>query len=383
MAIISPPGDALLFATRGPDTTGDGRVDIRDGLALFLLHRDQSTPVQVTGHVLDFAPAMAVWAPDGTRFVVPVPMENGADASDHGHPHGLVLFDASGERIGSIPPTGSQGIMNPCFSPTGDRIAYVEGATIGLWEIASGEITTLLQPQGDGSFPRLHGWAPFMEGPVFTRSSPYAQLSRDADGDLVFPDELALEIAERGRGRVLTAPGTVPLRRIYAQVTRDRVFYVGTEPSGRRRLVSWCGSGEQLWTGPEQSLVGFEAAEDGTVWAWLRPWPIGAGAEITLARMDAPGQQQILSTGWDAGLLGLSGGAGSGMPLAAGSVDGERSLAVESCSGSRTRVDHGAWYVPSSRGGTHAAVLATTDVDGDGDVTAVDVGELRVTWCEP
>jgi hypothetical protein len=90
--------------------------------------------------------------------------------------------------------------------------------------------------------------------------------------------------------------------------------------------------------------------------------------------MDAPGQQQILSTGWDAGLLGLSGGAGSGMPLAAGSVDGERS---------RTRVDHGAWYVPSSRGGTHAAVLATTDVDGDGDVTAVDVGELRVTWCEP
>ena len=275
---LSPDGSALLFARRGPDTSGDGIVDLRDGLALFLMRRGWTSPKRVTPYTLDAQAAMAAWSTDGSQFALPLPASAARKA-------GLGLFDARGREAAFLASEDGE-ILAPAFSPDGSRLAFVEGSGIGLWDVRDGARNRALEPLSDGQFPRLYGWSLKEDAPLFTRGFDYARLERDRDNVRIFPAEVPVEIAREGRAVALTPPGASPLRRFKAQPTRDGVFYLAVAPHGVPGIYFCDGATETRWSPAGVAISGFAVSPEGTCWAWMAE---GKG-NSRLVRFEGPGR---------------------------------------------------------------------------------------------
>jgi len=363
---VSPDGNAVLFARRGPDTSGDGRVDMRDGLALFLLRRDWISPKRLTPYGLDAQAAMAVWAPDGNTFAVPVP-------------GGLAAFDPAGRALSRMASLGGE-IHSPAFSPDGARVAFVEGSGIGVWDPATGQRSWALDPAKDGTFPRLSGWSPWDEGPLFTPGSDYTRLERDGEGRLMLSEEVPLEIATAGKARPLTPRGPEPLRRFKAQPVSGGIFYLAQHPGGLPGLYLFDGNAERLWSGERESVLGFEALSTGDCWAWVS----ASKGNVRLVRYSGPGQGQTVGPGLKASLLALTvQGCGEAWFSGVPPEDSRRRLfRAGPTIGDMVACDRDIWRI-SAEGGTLAQVAAQQDPDEKGVHPSWGRGELWVSWRAP
>ncbi len=364
--VLSPDGEAILFSRRGPDTSGDGKVDLRDGMALFLLHKTWERPLRLTPYTLDAQGSMATWSPDGARFAAPVA-------------GGLALWDGSGKKLAEIPARAEE-VFSPSFSPDGNRIAFVDGTGIGLWEISTGLTAWALEPLSGGEFPRLAGWSPWDDGVLFTRGKDYTRMGRDSERRLVFPAEVPLESAVQGLARVLTLPGPAPLRRYRPQAVSGGVFYLAKGPDGAQGLYLFDGRTERRWSAPGQNVSPFVACGTQECWTW-----IGAGpGRSRLARFSGPGSAATMGPVMKASLLVMA-ADGSGRPWVSGAAAGRQGRGLyhvgqppedDAAPGSEV-------FGLSSSNGTLAVVVVRGDGDGDGELTPYDRGELWVAWRTP
>lgn len=366
---VSPDGSSLLFARRGPDTDGDGVTDLRDGLAVFLLRRGWSAPRRITPYALDVQASMAAWSPDGARFVLPVPA-SGA------RPSGLALFGAGGREVSFMASLGGETI-SPMFSPDGSRIAFVEGSGIGLWDPRRGTRTWALEPLTDGQFPRLCGWSPAEDAPLFTRGFDYARLERNADHVRVLPPEVPLECARDGRPVTLTPPGPAPLRRFKAQPSADGVFYLAQAPQGAPGLFFFDGSAETRWSPEGVAISGFQALSDGTCWAWRAE----AGGFSRLVRFEGPSRWAADPVTVRANLAALCAGP-SGTAWASGEPaqgKGRRLFRSGAATPAAAAEDI---YAVAAGGGALAFVQAVPS-ERDGSAQPWDRARLWVKWEAP
>lgn len=365
---VSPEGSAAFFARRGPDTNGDGRVDMRDGLALFLIRRGWDAPRRLTPYTLDAQAGMASWAHDGTRLVLPVPS-------------GLAVFGAEGQRLARLKLVEGDA-LSPTFSAGGDRIAFVMGSGIGLWDLATGRWSWALEPLEDGTFPRLAGWSPWGEDPLFTRGSDYTLLERNQEGRRILPTEVPLEAAVAGTARTLTPGGRETLRRFKAQPIPGGVFFLAQHPGGKPGLYLFDGAAEQRWSGDGESVFGFEALSDTECWAWVS---VEEG-RARLVRYTGPGRGQAAAgASMKSNLLVLA-VQGPGAAWFSGALSGgARRGLFQSGTEVRTdleRLDADVFGVCTA-GGTTAAVTVPEDTDGDGERTPWDDGRLWIAWGTP
>ncbi|MEW5765912.1 MAG: hypothetical protein AB1824_13175, partial [Acidobacteriota bacterium] len=308
-AVFSPDGEAVLFSRRGPDTTGDGSVDLRDGQALFLLRRDSAGPIRLTGYVLDFAPAMAAWSPDGSRFVVPCPLSDtdGDGSVAFSDRHGLALFDRRGTRLATLT-TEAADAVDPSISPDGRRIAFVEGGALRVWEPASGFLETVLSEDGT-SFPRLAGWAGDPPVPVFTRGEVYAAADLSDDRRRLLPPR-PLEAALSGQAGLLSHPASGE-RWSRGAASKGTALCMVQAESGPRRLASWSGGRPSPVTPPSLHVFAFAPASGDEAWVLARQ--DGDSAFLGLA---AAGRFVPVEASFSPHLLGLA--AGEGFALACG-----------------------------------------------------------------
>ena len=364
---VSPDGGAVLFARRGPDTNGDGRIDLRDGLALFLLRRDWAAPRRLTPYHLDAQAGMASWETDGTRFVVPVPS-------------GLAVHDAQGQRLARLELPGRDA-LSPTFSPDGGRVAFVAGSGIGVWDLGTGAWSWALQPLKDGTFPRLSGWSPWGDGPLFTRGSDYILLERNREGRLMLPAEVPLEVAAGGIAQILAPGGGEPLRRYKAQPVPGGVFFLAMHPGGIPGLYFFDGAVERLWSEPGESAFGFEALSSTECWAWVS----GKEGSARIERYSGPGRGQAAGMAMTSNLLVLA-VQGPDVAWFSGALSGTtrrglfRSDAEIAYSIGASDADA---FGVCAAGGTLAVVTVPEDSDGDGDRTPWDAGRLWIAWRTP
>lgn len=369
--VLAPAGDALLFCGRGPDTNGDGCVDLRDGVALFLLREGRDLPLRLTPYALDIHGTMASWSPDGSAFCSPLP----ALGSD---PPGLALFDSEGNRRGFVPTAGGE-ILSPRFSSRGDRIAFVEGRGIAIWEVARNRRTWALEPMGSPFFPRLCGWSPWGGGPLFTRGTEYSALQRGPDGKLLLPDEVPLEEASAGKAILLTPPGPVPMNRFKPQPVPGGIFYLAQSPGVTPGLFFFDGGSETLCSGPGEAVHGIGAAGEGECWAWVQEPP--GKARPVLFR--GPGEPEFRGPSLDANLLALAGSGDGGVWFAGAPRRGERRELRGVEGESFGSEGNGDFFSIAASGGSLAAVVVGTDSDGDGERTPWDRATLWVRWRVP
>ncbi len=370
---FSPDGQGLLFARRGPDTNGDGMVDLRDGQALFLLRRDWAAPKRLTPYVLYAEPALAVWSAAGDLLAVPLPARGSEGPS-------IALFSSEGRRLSALP--CEEPAMGLSFSPDGQALAFAEGKGIGAWTLADGARTWALTPLEGGSFPRLAGWNPFGGSPLFTRGYDYSRMGRTRDGRYHLPDEVLLETAQKGTSRPLTSPRSAALRRYKAQPVAGALFYLAQSRGGLPGLYRFDGMEEALWSREDQAVQGFLADGSEACWAWVSSGEGGA----RLLRFEGPGRFHEAGPVFQASLLTMAeDGAGglwcSGAPMGGGLrrllyVDerGRVSVPFENC---------GQVFGLAARAGSVAFVTVSRDTDGDGGITPMDRGELRVRWAAP
>jgi hypothetical protein len=369
--ILAPGGDALLFCRRGPDTDGDGRVDLRDGLALFLLREGRDRPMRITPYRLDVQGAMASWSPDGSAFCAPLP----ALGSD---PPGLALFDSEGSRRGFLPSDGGE-ILIPQFSPEGDRIAFAEGKGIAVWELAPNRRTWALEPLKGPSFPRLCGWSPWGGGPLFTRGTEYSTLQRGPDGKLLLPTEVPLEEAVGGRAVLLTRPGFIASRRFKPQPVQGGVFYLAQSSGGSPRLTFFDGKSEIPWSLPSDAVHGFSATQDGQIWCWMAA---GQGVE-RLMRFRAPGQFEDHGPVVKANLLTLAPESSGGVWFS-GARGPDRPRGLFGTNGEwQGAFGDGDIFGIAASGETLAMVVVGADSDGDGARTPWDRATLQILSRRP
>jgi hypothetical protein len=369
--VLAPRGDALLFCRRGPDTDGDGRVDLRDGMALFLLREGWDLPRRITPYRLDVQGAMASWSPEGSAFCTPLP----ALGND---PPGLALFDLDGNRKGFIPSAGEE-VLSPQFSPEGDRIAFVEGKGIAVWDLARNRRSWALEPLNGPFFPRLCGWSPWGGDPLFTRGIEYPTLERGPDGKLLLPTEVPLEEASGERAVLLTPPGSVPSRRFKPQPVPGGVFYLAQGPGGFPRLIFFDGRSEIPWSPPSAAIHGFAATEDGQCWCWMAA---GAGVD-RLVRFLGPGSLEDHGPTVRANLLALvltdSGGA-----WFSGASGLRKPRGLYGKTGEWQGVfSDGAVFGIAASGDALATVTVRADSDGDGERTPWDRAVLGISWRRP
>lgn len=370
--VFSPKGDSALFQRSGSD---------KQGAALFLWRRGAREPVRLTEPVLDFSGLMAAWSPDGSRFAVPVPLRdtNGDGAVTRIDRMGLVLFDASGRRLAELAP-GEHDMVNPAFSRDGKRVAFSEGAAIGLWDLETGRRLEVLEALPGGAFPRLIGWDPQDRRPVFTRGYEYAVLDRDESARYAIPEEIPLEAAEAGRAIVLTPPGTAAVRRSRGQPFAGGIGYLGQESGGARGLYVFDGARERRWTPRDCWIYAFEPCPSGGFWVLASEGP---GKPARLARVPGPGEMAPAGRPMAAHLLGLAGGQS---PLACGpglSGSGRCLQRRTGSDGSETEAVRGGFFAPSAAGEACSVVLVREDSDGDGELTPMDEGELWMRWSAP
>jgi hypothetical protein len=369
--VLAPRGDALLFCRRGPDTNGDGRTDLRDGMALFLLREGWDLPRRLTPYRLDIQGAMASWSPDGSAFCTPLPVL-GND------PPGLALFDSDGNRKGFLPTAGG-GALSPLFSPEGEGIAFVEGRGIAVWDLARNRRSWALEPLRSPFFPRLCGWSPWGGGPLFTRGIEYPTLERGPDGKLLFPTEVPLEEASGGSAVLLTPQGPVPSRRFKPQPVPRGIFYLAQDPGGSPRLSFFDGRSEIPWSPPSVAIHGFAATVDGHCWCWR-----GAGAGVDrLVRFLGPGSFEDRGPAMRASLLSLvptdfDGAWFSGAPVL------RKARGLLGTSGEwQGAFGDGAVFGIAVSGDALAAIVVEADSDGDGERTPWDHAALRISWRKP
>jgi dipeptidyl aminopeptidase/acylaminoacyl peptidase len=379
-AVLSPSGGAVLFARRGPDTDGNGAVDLRDGQALFLLARGGKGPRRLTPYALDFQPKMARWSADGSAFVVPCPTSDadGDGAIGIGDPSGLALFDREGRQLSALPPAGED-LRSPAFSPDGRRVAYVDGRGIGVWDTLTGSREAALSPLPEGQFPRLWGWDLAGSAPLFSRGHDYRTLARTRGGHRAFPAEVPLEVARDGRAVTLTPPGPVPLRRYAAQASDGRLFYLARSEGAPTALYSFDGRNETRWSPESAKALGCFTASSRGVYAWL-----GTGdGSARLALVHDPTSVHFIGESAPGLQLGVAGSDRAALASAPGGsgllfARGETASQTEAC-----RATPGTWFAPAAAGESFAAVRVTADGDGDGRFTALDEGELIVWWGSP
>ena len=121
---VSPDGGIRPVRAKGPDTTGDGRVDMRDGLALFSFVR--------TGPLPSVSPPTS-WMPKlPWLYGLRTERLRGSRAWRVG---GLQV---RGRRMSRMASQGGE-VHSPAFSPDGLRIACVEGLGIGVLDLATGQ----------------------------------------------------------------------------------------------------------------------------------------------------------------------------------------------------------------------------------------------------
>ena len=369
--ILAPGGDALLFSRRGPDTNGDGRVDLRDGMALFLLREGWDLPRRLTPYRLDVQGAMASWSPDGSAFCSPLPALENA-------PPGLALFDLDGNRKGFLPSDGEE-ILSPQFSSDGSRIAFAEGKGIAVWDLARNRRAWALEPLKGPSFPRLCGWSPWGGGPLFTRGTEYPALERGPDGKLLLPTEVPLEEASGGSAALLTPSGSIPCKRFKPQPVPGGVFYLAQSAGGSPRLTFFDGRSEIPWSPPSGAIHGFAATANGECWCWMAA---GAGVD-RLARFRGPGQFEVHGPAMKANLLALApSGSGGVWFSGASGVRKTRGLSgtIEDW---QSAFGDGEVFGIAASGEALAVVAVESDSDGDGERTPWDRAALRISWRRP
>jgi hypothetical protein len=374
---LAPTADALVFAARGPDTNGDGRIDLRDDLALYLLPRDATRAVALTPHVLDFSAAMAAWSADGKRLVVPQPFTDtdGDGRLTHADRLGLAVYDASGRRLATLA-SGTADSVQPLFAPDGQRVAFVQGTRAALWDLASGTTRTLAD-LGPDQFPRLFAWPEAREHPLFTRGYAYARLPRDASHDYAPPPEVAIESAAPG-GLLLTAPAGEPRRRARPQAASGAIFYLVDDVQGGRGLFRVDANAETRWTPVGLWVYDFVPTKAGGCWALVAEHRGGAAR---LTHLRSAGQLQSSPAAWEPRLLTLALTADD-RALVAGAPRGlaQRALFATSFGSTPYRLSDGAWFTLTTAGSALAGVRVTNDSDGDGLLTPLDQGELWIGW---
>ncbi|MEW6758407.1 MAG: hypothetical protein AB1347_09310 [Acidobacteriota bacterium] len=376
-AVFSPDGGAVLFGRRGPDTTGDGAVDLRDGQALFLLPRDSRWPIRLTGYVLDFAPAMAAWSHDGSRLVVPLPLSDtdGDGAIAYSDRHGLALFDRRGARLAALPPEVADAV-DPFFSPDGNRIAFVEGGALRVWIPDSGSVETSI-PDDGGTFPRLAGWAGDPPVPVFTRGEVYAAADRSGDRRRLLPPRPLEAVVSGKAGPVSRAPSGERWSR--GAASRGTALCMVQAEPGPRRVAAWSGGTPSAVTPPSLHVFAFAPSNGEETWVLVR-----GGADHALLGRAAAGRFEPAEVSFSPHLLGLA--AGEGFAVACGPRPGrpDRPVVVWGEDGATLPFGAGGrWYRPSAAGSAAAAVRVPSDTDGDGERTPLDLGELWIVWEVP
>ncbi len=339
---------------------------MRDGLALFLLRREWTSPKRLTPYELDAHAAMAAWAPEGNAFAVPVP-------------GGLASFDTAGRKLSRMASLGGE-VGSPAFSPDGARVAFVEGSGIGVWDLSTGHRAWALNPVKDGTFPRLSGWSPWGDSPLFTRGADYTRLERNGEGRLMLAEEVPLETATVGVARTLTPRGPSPLRRFKAQPVPGGIFYLALHPGGAPGLYLFDGTEERLWSGEGDSVLGFEALSTRDCFAWVSA-PKG---NARLVRYSGPRQEQTLGPALKASLLALTvQGSGEAWFSGARSENSRRKLFhAGPIVGDPVTCDCDIWGI-SAAGGTLAAVAAQRGPDEEGSHPSWGRGELWILWRTP
>jgi hypothetical protein len=376
-ARFAPGGSAFLFASRGPDTDGDDRVDLRDGQALFLWRKGWTSPKRVTSYCLDFGAAMAAWSADGKMYVVPCPLKD-TDTDGRvgiGDRHALLLFDADGRRLATAS-IEDQDCLSPQFSWDGSKVAFIAGQDVYEWNHVTGAIR-LIDSSPGGLFPRMAGWPRFLRGPVYWEGRDYVHLSRDKKGRYVFPEDAPVVSAGTNR-RIVGGP----LRRIKAAAARDAVFYMAQPPGGKVGLRSWNGEREEPVSPPGRWIYVYEPCADGVCWSWSSDH---AGGSASLERYRGMERPLRIEMGAAPSLLGLAARDGGGAVVSC-RWKGMHSngLVVVDGNGIRwTSSGKGAWFRPTAGGDAIAAVQVAEDTDGDGALTPLDQGELWVSWEGP
>lgn len=370
---FSPDGHAILFARRGPDTNGDGMVDLRDGQALFLLRREWAAPKRLTPYVLFAEPALAVWSAAGDLLAVPLPARGPEGPS-------IALFSSEGRRLSALP--CEEPAMGLSFSPDGQRLAFAEKKGIGVWTLAHGARAWALTPLEDGSFPRLAGWDPFGGGTLFTRGYDYLGLGRARDGRYRLPGEVCLETAQGGMSRALASPCSAALRRYKAQPVAGAVFYLAQSRGGLPGLYRFDGMEEVLWSREDQAVQGCLAEDSEVCWAWVS---FGEGG-ARLLRFEGPGRFQEAGPVFQASLLAMAEDGAGGLWCSGALMGGGLRQLLNVDERGRISVPfetRGQVFGLAARAGSVAFVTVSRDTDGDGGITPMDRGELRVRWAAP
>jgi dipeptidyl aminopeptidase/acylaminoacyl peptidase len=340
---------------------------MRDGVALFLLLREGTSPKRLTPYELDAQVAMAVWAPDGSAFAVPVP-------------GGLAVFGPTGLGLSRMTSLGGE-VHSPAFSADGTRVAFVEGSGIGVWNLATEQREWAMEPAKDGTFPRLSGWSPWGDGPLFTRGSDYTRLERDGEGRLLLSEEVPLETATGAMARILSPIGRAPLRRFKAQPVSGGVFYLAHHPGGAPGLYLFDGRAERMWSREGDSVLGFEALSTRDCWAWVS----APNGNARLVRYSGPGQEQTAGPALKASLLALT-VQGSGEAWFSGVPSGDsrrRLFRAGPNVGDPVGCDCDDIWGISAAGGTLAVVAAQRSPDGEGSHPSWGRGELWILWRTP
>lgn len=362
----------MVFGRRGPDTQGDGGVDLRDGQALFLLRREWERPKRLTPYVLDFGSGETAWSSDGRFLVLPCPFSDtdGDGRLTYADRHGLLVVDAQGREAARLVPAG-EGVSNPVFSPDGGEVAFAEGDALEIWTWKSGGVRTL-RKDPTGGFFRLFGWPAGAPEPAFTTGREYRRLPLDRRGRRIpagsplwtgsSPEECSFEEGQVWRwSRGETRGGA-----LYALAERRE--------GSPRRLVRFEEGRARAVTPPATHVLAYAPTGKGA-WVWLGG-PKGteagwaeAGHFFPLGLLAPPSLLEVAGTETFA-LFTVPAGPHR-RELRTSRPDG----LGEALAGSR-----GAWFHPAAAGAAAAAVLVSADTDLDGSLTPLDVGELWIFW---